>query len=361
MWTSRGAVLTASQYRATAGRVKGDTRMKRWRMILPALWMACSSSPSGTPGSAGSGGGTGGNAGGNSGGAAAGGAGTGGGGAAAGAGGASATSDAGAGGGGVSTGPTAADACAALADAACAKLEACSPFAVGALYGDVTRCRERLAVGCLPSFGASGTSATPARTSACAQSLAALPCATLSRGDFGPACAAQPGTLAAGGACGDDAQCASAFCARAADAICGVCAAATRAGDPCVRGACSAGTACPAGQTMCIAPVAGQAGDACTVAEECDLVNAVGCDTVDRRCIRLTLATGACGANALINPTSYATCPASGTCSALLAGTCAAAAADGATCSTGTSGPACTPPARCVSGRCTLPAPASCR
>ena len=254
----------------------------------------------------------------------------------------------------------AAAACAMLADAACAKLQSCSAFAVGALFGDVTRCRERIALTCLPTFDAPGTSATPARTLACAQSLPALACETLSIANLGPDCAAQPGTLAAGAACGDDAQCASAFCARASDAVCGVCAAATHAGDPCVRGTCSAGTVCPAGATTCIVPVAGQVGDPCTVQEQCDIAHAVGCDTLGRRCLRLTLATSTCGANSLLAPTSFALCPASGTCSALIGGTCSPAAADGATCNT-MSGPACMPPARCVAGTCVVPAPSTCR
>jgi hypothetical protein len=86
----------------------------------------------------------------------------------------------------------------------------------------------------------------------------------------------------------------------------------------------------------------------------------VGCNTTSGRCIALTLAQtgGACGPNSIV-PTSYGVCPASGTCSALIGGTCSAAAADGASCSATTS-PKCMPPARCVTGRCTLPAPASC-
>jgi hypothetical protein len=273
------------------------------------------------------------------------------------------TADANLGADGSAPGPSAAEACAVFASAACSRLQACSPFGVSALYGDTTRCQERIGLGCLPLFDAAGTSATPAKTSACAQSLQAIPCATLARGDFGPACATQPGTLVSGAACGDDAQCASTFCARASDAICGICAETTRAGDPCVRGACSAGTTCPAGQSSCIAPVAGQIGDACTVVEQCDVANAVGCDTIDRRCIRLTLApsNGPCGANSLIGPSSFALCPASGTCSALLNGTCSGSAADGASCSTSGSGPSCMPPARCVTGTCTAPSPASCR
>ena len=249
--------------------------------------------------------------------------------------------------------------CAAAADAICAKLSACSPFGLGAAYGDLATCQARVVLGCLPTFGAAQTSATPTRSEACAASLAALSCADLLAGKLGDACVTQPGGVATGAACAEDAQCATAFCARAPSAACGTCAAKTNAGDPCVNAACSVGTVCPAGKTSCITPVPGKAGDACTVQEECDLANAVGCNTASKKCIALTLAGPgqSCGANGL-NATSFAVCPASGTCSALLHGTCAAAAADGAACSD--SGAHCLPPARCLSGACAVPDPATC-
>jgi hypothetical protein len=53
-------------------------------------------------------------------------------------------------------------------------------------------------------------------------------------------------------------------------------------------------------------------------------------------------------------------CPGSGVCSATIAGSCSAPAADGAECSTGGTGPSCLPPAKCVSQTCTVPVPASC-
>jgi hypothetical protein len=253
-------------------------------------------------------------------------------------------------------------ACAGFSAALCAKLQACSPFAVGVLYGDVEMCKQRLALDCVPKLTAPGTSATVASLNGCAQALPAVSCATFAVGDFGLACAAKPGSLADGAACGDDAQCASTFCARAATAICGVCARTTRAGDACVRGACSAGTVCPMGQTTCIAPVAGKAGDACTTLEQCDVGNGVGCNTTNRRCIGLSLSSpgGTCGADSIL-ATTYAVCPAGGACSAIVNGTCSSAAADGATCSTAATGPGCRAPARCVNSRCTLPDPPSCR
>jgi hypothetical protein len=255
-------------------------------------------------------------------------------------------------------------ACTAIADAYCAKLQTCSSFVLSVAYGDVATCKQRWILNCLPNFGATGTSATPARTSACAQSIDALSCTTFLSGDLGAACAVAPGTSAQGSPCGDDAQCSSTFCARAADAVCGTCQPATNAGDPCVLGSCSVSTntVCPAGKTTCIKPVAGKVGDSCVGHEQCDVGHQVGCNPTNSKCIALTLSTlgGNCGADSLF-PTSVGVCPAGGTCSAALAGKCSAAGMDGATCSTSDTGTHCMLPARCVSGRCTLPNPATCR
>ena len=263
--------------------------------------------------------------------------------------------------GGSTGGPTAQQACATLASAVCSKLATCSAFALSVTYGDEPTCIARASLGCVLTFGASGTSATPARTVACAQSLPALDCAALASGQLGAACEPAAGTVPVAGACGDDTQCASTFCPRAATSACGTCALATKAGDPCVNGSCSAGTVCPQGQSTCIVPVAGKVGDPCTSQEQCDLSHAVGCDTASGKCITLTLATagGKCGADS-IAVTSYAVCPASGSCSAVINGTCSAAAADGQACSTATTGPQCMPPAKCIGGKCAVPDPSTC-
>jgi hypothetical protein len=253
-------------------------------------------------------------------------------------------------------------ACRAFASTLCAKIASCTQFVLGALYGDVATCEKRIALTCIPSFDAPGTSATPGKTTACGRAIGALACGPFLTGDFGADCKTSPGTIATGGACAEDAQCATTFCARAPDAACGVCAATTKPGDACVRNSCSAGTVCPAGQSMCIAPVAGQVNDACTAQEQCDLAHAVGCNTTSKKCLGLTLAPqgGSCGANSIV-PTSYAVCPAGGTCSAAIAGKCTPAADDGASCSTADTGTHCLPPARCVGGRCTVPDPTACR
>ena len=266
-----------------------------------------------------------------------------------------------------STGTDAGDAqqaCAAFADAYCAKLQSCSTFVMSVAYGDLATCKARWVLNCTPNFGAPGTSATPARTNTCAQSIGALSCTTFLSGDLGTACAVAPGTVAQGGACGDDAQCASTFCARVPTAVCGTCQPVTMAGDPCVQSSCSVSTntVCPAGKTTCVKPVAGKVGDSCVGHEQCDVGHQVGCNPTNSKCIALTLATsgGTCGADSII-PTSVAVCPASGTCSSSLGGKCSAVGMDGASCSTSDTGTHCMPPARCVASKCTLPNPTTCR
>ena len=268
----------------------------------------------------------------------------------------------GAGGGSGGPAPTdgAATACASLARALCAKADDCAPFANTLVFGGRATCEERLQLDCLGRF-APGSSATPADTSACADSLSSQSCAAFARGDLGAACAPRPGTAPSGATCLDDRQCASAFCARAADAACGVCAPPTTAGGPCVRGSCSAGTVCPKGTTTatCLVPEPGPLGATCTVSEQCDVGHGLGCNPLTGRCIRLALASsGTCGLD--LAAATYNACGASASCSPVLAGKCVAAAEDGAPCSNAEAGPPCLPPARCVSGRCSLPDPSVC-
>ncbi|MBI5547151.1 MAG: hypothetical protein HY901_24995 [Deltaproteobacteria bacterium] len=259
------------------------------------------------------------------------------------------------------SGPDRATACTAASDSICEQLEACSPFGLAALYGDLATCKARVMLGCMPVYDAPGTSSTPARTEKCALALAQLSCDAVKAGDLGPDCAAVAGTLADGAACGDDSQCQSHFCARASDALCGTCSPKSTEGGACVNGACSAGLVCPKGSSTCIKPVAGKAGDACTYQEQCDLANGVACDTTSsKKCMQIAVAedTGdSCG----ITMAGFVICPASGTCSALFGGTCSAAAADGDACSDSDTGPKCLLPAKCAGGTCALPDPVTCQ
>jgi hypothetical protein len=255
-------------------------------------------------------------------------------------------------------------ACTNFADAFCSRLQTCSTFVMSVLYGDVAMCKQRWVLSCLPNFGITGTSASAAKTNSCAQTLPALACDKFLLGDFGTTCTPAAGTIAQGGACGDDAQCATTFCARAATSVCGTCQPATNPGATCVLGSCSVSTntVCPTGTSTCVKPKAGQIGDACVGQEECDVGHQVGCNTAtSKQCIALTLATGTCGANSILNPTSVAVCGAGGTCSLPIGGMCAAFAADGQNCMTGDTGAHCMQPAKCVGGKCVIPDPSTCK
>lgn len=253
----------------------------------------------------------------------------------------------------------AARACADLASAFCAKLERCSAFALSVSYSDKASCETRFALGCGPTFSAPGTSATPEKTATCAASVGALACGDVLAGNLGTACTVTAGALANGTACTEDAQCVSTFCARAPTDACGKCAPPTTAGGACVSSTCSRGTVCPKGATKCITSVRGAVGAACTVQEECDLANAVGCNTLSKKCIALALtpAGGQCG----LNGNTFNVCAKSGACSSALSGTCSGAAADGATCSDADTGPHCLAPARCVNAKCIVTDPTSCK
>jgi hypothetical protein len=120
---------------------------------------------------------------------------------------------------------------------------------------------------------------------------------------------------------------------------------------------CPKGTA--AATATCLIPEPGAIGAACTVSEQCDVGHGVGCNPLTGRCIKLTVASsGACGLD--LAAATYNACGASASCSPILAGKCVAAAPDGAACSAAEAGPPCLPPARCVSGRCSLPDPSLC-
>ena len=255
-------------------------------------------------------------------------------------------------------------ACTNFANAFCDRLQVCSSFVMSVLYGDATTCKSRWVLSCLPNFGITGTSATPARTSSCAQSIPNIACDKFINGDFPTECLAAPGQVPLGGGCGDDAQCTTSFCARSATSACGTCQPTTIVGDPCIQGSCSVATntVCPAGGTKCIKPKAGKVGDACTAQEECDVGNQVGCNTVtSKTCIALTLSTGTCGANNPLSPTSVAVCGNGGTCSGPFAGSCAPVAQDGQACMTGDTGSHCRFPAKCIGGTCVVPDPGTCK
>ncbi len=258
-------------------------------------------------------------------------------------------------------GPSLSEACAALGDAVCSKLSQCSSFGLQLAYGDEATCKARSAKGCVVDYPSS--SLTPSRATACAASLGAVECSKFLLGDLGDACNPAPGLLDNGAACIDGPQCKSTFCAKPLSDHCGMCAAPTSEGDACVNQACSRGTACSDATKKCAKPTSGKVGASCNGQEDCDLAHGVGCNTFSKKCIALALASNGktCGADNLVAPTKFTLCEAAGTCSAITNGTCSAAAADGASCTAGASGPYCLGPSKCISSKCTLPDPSTCK
>lgn len=254
-----------------------------------------------------------------------------------------------------------AEACEALGDAVCAKLAQCSPFGLELGYGDEATCRARAPKGC--AVGYASSSLTPSRASACAVSLGTLECSIFVTGDLGDGCNALPGTLENNTPCIDNAQCKTTFCAKPLVDHCGVCAGPTKEGDVCVNQACSRGTVCAAATKKCVKPVAGKIGAPCTGQEGCDLANGVGCNPTSGKCIALAIAkTGkTCGTDSLIVPTKFTLCEAAGSCSAIFNGTCGSSVTEGTACGTGTNGPYCLGPSKCIATKCALPDPAVCK
>jgi hypothetical protein len=276
-------------------------------------------------------------------------------------------------------------ACADAAAALCNKLNSCAAPLITAQYGDVMTCQARGVITCPAGLMAPSTAATPAKLDDCAKSADSLNCGQLFTRDTPAACVPAAGKLAAGSACGDDAQCTGAYCKKPAGQVCGVCSTRAAAGAACTldadcdyklacaNSACvaygAAGATCDAGHPcglpdickggVCAAP--GQAGQACTPSAgggDCDQTAGLFCHPTMRTCVTVMFV-GAGQACGLVNGNVVA-CSGSGRCKLNgLMGTCLAPAVDGAACDT-TNGPDCMPPAQCVNSVCKLPNPASC-
>ena len=285
-------------------------------------------------------------------------------------------------------------ACAETTAAICKRLNDCAPALVKLAYGDVTACAARLGIHCTNRFDLPGTSASPLRAHLCAAALAGSSCDDLTAGKLPGDCTPLPGTLIAGTACADDAQCASAACVKPVGSGCGVCGVAPKAGESCAKLSCTTGLACGSANAICapyarlneacdanhpclptlackgankvgtcITPLAigAQCDPAAVEYAGCNLARSEYCAPGARTCQALPFAGpgGQCG---LANG-SFTVCSASGHCDAIavfLPGRCIGAAPDGAACD-GAKGPDCTPPAVCSGGICKLTDPMSCR
>jgi hypothetical protein len=287
-----------------------------------------------------------------------------------------------------------------VAQAFCSKIDQCSPFFVNLTYGDASTCGTRLAVSLSNAITANGSGWTAASLQACAQAISGgVSCDDALGNNLPAACHSPAGQLANGTACGDSAQCSSAYCNIGTDGICGACAAARAgAGSSCYRNDdCDYGLLCGGAATgstpptpgTCATPGAigaqcdarhpckrtlacnngscampGQAGAGCTTGGagdpfgSCDELGGVYCSAAGT-CSKIDLAApgGACG---LVN-NALTVCSGSGKCLPPNSptGSCAGPAMDGARCNA-TNGTACLPPAVCRNGVCTVPSPATC-
>jgi hypothetical protein len=270
-------------------------------------------------------------------------------------------------------------------------------------------CLAREKLTCMDALVAPSTGNSPALVEKCVAEFVAYTCA-----DFGdnnpPADCAPTGGRALDGACTFNGQCASGFCAKTKDTVCGTCAAAPVAGDSCVASNCGHDQVCVSNATGSLCQIRGALMAACDAGHPCgtglscvganattmvmgtcmgalNMVGAAcgatlpGCDNTlglhcggpagtGKTCLMTTLVgngapCGTMGDGSFVQCTQGDCYSATGLIDAGQQGTCKADAPDGAGCDT-VLGPACTPPARCITaaagsaGVCTIPLASTC-
>jgi hypothetical protein len=135
--------------------------------------------------------------------------------------------------------------CAEFAEALCARFDTCSVRLIESVYRDRPTCAARVAAGCVQSLEASDGAGTPAGLRSCTGMLPELECGALLGNRWPDACRVAPGIRQDGQPCGQDAQCASTRCMRAAETACGSCASLATQEQACrANGDCSAGLVC---------------------------------------------------------------------------------------------------------------------
>jgi hypothetical protein len=294
------------------------------------------------------------------------------------------------------------EACAAVASAACLRMDTCSNGnATYLAYGDIATCNAREKAACVLRATAPETSSTPDRLGACALAYGDYGCADLLDRSLPDACMPAPGGLDEGSACRFSDQCATGFCDVAQGAACGECAPVPVAGDACTDDeACGEGTGlrCDVDEGVCAVPAPLDA--ACSSDVDCEVgltclgASASGQGSCRPAGVEIGAACGesaphgaGCEADLGLNCTSgsctslayasagetcgpvvegLAVCADGGTCSEFGgAPTCTPAAAEGEACDL-FSGPSCVAPARCVvvgfasAGVCRLPDASAC-
>jgi hypothetical protein len=297
------------------------------------------------------------------------------------------------------------NACAAQSQAHCTLFEMCEPGTLNSVYGSVAFCETRLDESCFNSQNAPSTGQNTTNLQACTMAEQTEMCSSVLAGQTPPACEPPIGMMANGGACAFDGQCQSQFCNAPLNAICGTCAPQPTSGTTCSRTGCGLTLDCfTAGTTsVCLAPVS--VGDSCDVMHPCPTGSScAGTEDADgglrnAKCVAFATSVGAqCSGDGHTHPAcdhrlglvcfggtceqaSYADAGqpcgdvdggavicAVGTCQKATnqnEGVCQANAEDGASCDTA-NGPACSPPAVCVTsgtgtiGTCTVPNASSC-
>ena len=151
-----------------------------------------------------------------------------------------------AGGGGRGTGGGPGTACNDYVAKYCARAQACEPGALTlAGFTSPADCASYFLPYCNDAFAAPHTGETVALLQQCGDGIAALSCTDfLQKGVVVPACRPQGGTIANGGSCNNDWQCASGSCWDLYVDSCGTCAEVTSVGQPCQVDA-DFGAVCP--------------------------------------------------------------------------------------------------------------------
>jgi hypothetical protein len=304
-------------------------------------------------------------------------------------------------------GTTADQACTDTANARCGQFAACTVNGIGVMraFADMATCVSRLKLSCMNALMAPSTGNTPANQELCAMAIQSESCADF-LDSVTPAACIESGTIANGGGCYANAQCASGVCLVAKGSACGNCQPQPQAGASCSSTGCGLNLQCALAAMTC--ELYGQSGASCNhdnpcasgfscvgakpnanppvdgncqvagssvgapcdnrqqTMPGCDFSKGLTCNT-GQNCIVMTLGQNgaSCGRQA---DGSNVECAAGGSCYPLGAATgghCMTAVADGATCDT-VNGPPCITPARCVittgtQGVCTIVDPTSCK
>ena len=94
--------------------------------------------------------------------------------------------------------------CKELATAYCERISTCAPVLKSFLFGDEATCIARALPGCVKGLGAPSSGAMAARFRTCVTEVKAVDCTSLLTRNNPISCRPSGGTVAEGGACGDD-------------------------------------------------------------------------------------------------------------------------------------------------------------